>query len=194
MAEFKQYAFVGRSNVGKSSLINHILGSPVVKSSKTPGKTRNLHFIDLPNIKMQLVDCPGYGFAKAGHTEKEQWKKFMLKFLMNSKLLHRVMVLVDLSVGLQESDKLLIEMLTELKLVFMIVLTKADRLKTPREINAKMEDVVGFMKQTGSMCVPIVHCVSAEAGGYGLYELMANLLFHHQQENYAEMNMMTRGQ
>ena len=83
--DYKQMAFVGRSNCGKSSLINHLLGKPdLLKASKTPGKTSNLHFVDVPSLKLHLVDCPGYGFAVASASEKENWKKFIMQYLMES--------------------------------------------------------------------------------------------------------------
>jgi GTP-binding protein len=68
-------AFVGRSNVGKSTLINQLIGTnDLLKCSKTPGKTHNLHFVDIPPLKLHFVDCPGYGFAVASSSEKESWK------------------------------------------------------------------------------------------------------------------------
>ena len=111
-ADFRDLAFVGRSNVGKSSLINAILSTESVQTSKTPGKTKDLGFIPLMKPSCRLVDCPGYGYAKASHAEKEKWRKFMQIYLMSSSSLQRVLLLVDLSVGLQDSDKLLMDTLT----------------------------------------------------------------------------------
>ena len=78
---------------------------------------------------MQLVDCPGYGFAKASSQDKENWKKFMMQYLTESTKLHRVVMLIDIKAGMQDSDKLLVDMLTELNKIFMVVLTKADKVK-----------------------------------------------------------------
>ena len=76
-AELRDLAFVGRSNVGKSSLINTILGVQTTQTSKTPGKTKDLTFISLLKENCRLVDCPGYGYARASQIEKEKWRKFM---------------------------------------------------------------------------------------------------------------------
>jgi GTP-binding protein len=144
-AEVKEFAMAGRSNVGKSSLINAILSGKgrhygstaatrksqgaLALTSKTPGKTNRLQFYSLPGIKASLVDCPGYGFARASHTEKENWRRFMEMYLRQSQFLHRVILLVDIEVGLMESDKMLISMLSDSHRPFMIVMTKADKIK-----------------------------------------------------------------
>ena len=103
---------VGRSNVGKSSLINGILSGKgkhtgstaatrksqgaLALTSKTPGKTNRLQFYSMPGVHANLVDCPGYGFAKASHTEKENWRRFMESYLKHSQFLHRVVLLIDI--------------------------------------------------------------------------------------------------
>ena len=104
-----------------------------------------------------------------------------MKYLMGSAALHRVVILIDLQVGLQDSDKMLIDLLTEVQQTFMMTLTKADKVKNPMDIDVKLKEVVDEMKSAGSLCVPIIHCVSAEGGGYGLYELMANMIYHNEQ-------------
>ena len=81
IAGLKELAFVGRSNVGKSSLINKVLGVQMTQTSKTPGKTKDLTFIPLEKPYCRLVDCPGYGYAKVSLAEKERWKKFMQIYL-----------------------------------------------------------------------------------------------------------------
>jgi GTP-binding protein EngB required for normal cell division len=100
---FKDIALLGRSNVGKSSLINQISGRQFAITSKTPGKTRDLQFIDL-GLERRIVDCPGYGFARAAGAEKEQWRKLMEIYLTQSTTIHRAMLLVDLHAGMQDSD------------------------------------------------------------------------------------------
>lgn len=75
---------MGRSNVGKSSLINAVLGQQLALTSKTPGKTQHLHFFPRPLLQASLVDCPGYGFARASGTQRDQWKKFMETYLLKS--------------------------------------------------------------------------------------------------------------
>jgi len=76
LPDLKDIAFIGRSNVGKSSLVNMLVGSQVTKTSKTPGKTKELTIMQLP-FNRRVIDCPGYGFAAASTAEKEQWRKFM---------------------------------------------------------------------------------------------------------------------
>ena len=101
----------------------------------------------------------------------------MMTYLNSSKNLHRSIVLIDLKVGLQDSDKMLIDMLTTMNLVFMVVLTKADKVP-PAKIKGLMEPVVEYLKIAGSICIPIIHCVAAESDlGYGLHELKANLIY-----------------
>ena len=99
-------------------------------TSKTPGKTNRLHFFTLPALEgASLVDCPGYGFAKASYTERENWRKFMEIYLKHSHSLHRVVMLIDIQVGLMDSDKMLMDMLTDSHRPFLTVLTKADKVK-----------------------------------------------------------------
>ena len=88
----KEFAFVGRSNVGKSSLINSILGQRLVDSNKLPGKTRKLHYVNLPNPNCYLVDCPGYGYAKVPRKEKASWGKLMQNYINHSQSLSRMVL------------------------------------------------------------------------------------------------------
>jgi GTP-binding protein len=142
-------------------------------TSKTPGKTNRLHFFKLPSLPLTLVDCPGYGFARASHTDKENWRRFMEAYLRKSQMLHRVILLVDIKVGLMDSDKMLLEMLSESKRPSMIVLTKADKVGDP-EIKAQMDKTAEYLKAAGMMVSPFVHAISTH-NGFGMYELIANL-------------------
>lgn len=106
----------------------------------------------------------------------------MMTYLNSSRNIHRSIVLVDLKVGLQDSDKMLIDMLTSMHLVFMVVLTKADKVP-PAKIKSLMEPVVDYIRSSGSVCIPIIHCVAAESDlGYGLHELKANLIYQLEQD------------
>ena len=106
----------------------------------------------------------------------------MVNYLMHSSLLHRVVMLVDLKVGLQDPDKMLIDMLTEGNQVFLRGLTKADKLRNLKQIDEKMQEVVSQVRPLGSLCVPVIHCVSAEGGAFGVFELLSNIAFHNEQQ------------
>ena len=84
----------------------------------------------MEELGIQLVDCPGYGFARVSQEEKEEWKHLMMAYFQHSAGLHRAIMLVDAEVGLQDSDKLLVDMLAEMNQVYMFVLTKADKVSS----------------------------------------------------------------
>jgi len=89
----REFAFVGRSNVGKSSLINAMLDADIVQASRTPGKTRALSYVHLPQSDAFLVDCPGYGYAKVSQAEKQSWQKLMNVYMTHSQSLWRMIIL-----------------------------------------------------------------------------------------------------
>ncbi|MCX6290417.1 MAG: ribosome biogenesis GTP-binding protein YihA/YsxC [Bacteroidetes bacterium] len=124
-----EYAFIGRSNVGKSSLINMLVAKKnLAKTSATPGKTRLVnHFII--NGKWYLVDLPGYGYAKVSKTSKATWDKMIRDYLLKRKNLLTVFVLVDSRLEPQKIDLAFINWLGEKRVPFSIVFTKSDKLK-----------------------------------------------------------------
>lgn len=127
-----EIAFIGASNVGKSSIINALLSRKIAIVSSTPGRTRQLNFFssdkDSPS-GLVLVDMPGYGFAKAGKKDIESWQKTSFEFLAKRANLQRVFLLIDPIKGLKEADKDIINMFNTLAVSFQIVLTKVDKLK-----------------------------------------------------------------
>lgn len=125
---FPEYAFIGRSNVGKSSLINMLTGfNSLAKVSGRPGKTRLInHF--LINKEWYLVDLPGYGFAQVAKSEREKWEKFIRKYLTQRENLFCVFVLVDSRHEPQKNDLSFMEWLGENSIPFVIVFTKTDKL------------------------------------------------------------------
>lgn len=124
----KEIAFAGRSNVGKSSLINRMLGrKKMAKTSSTPGKTRQLNYFKI-NRSFYLVDLPGYGYAKVPKSEKEKWQQLITDFVTQSRRLVGVVSLIDSRVGPTKLDIQLLEWLQELKKRTIIVATKADKL------------------------------------------------------------------
>jgi len=122
-----EYAFIGRSNVGKSSLINMLCGKKgLAKTSATPGKTQLInHF--MINGKWYLVDLPGYGYAKTARTEREKWDTMIRNYMMYRKNLMSVFVLIDIRIAPQEKDLDFINWMGEQSIPFAIIFTKADK-------------------------------------------------------------------
>lgn len=128
--ELPEYAFIGRSNVGKSSLINMLCGvKDLAKISSTPGKTKLInHF--LINNSWYLVDLPGYGYAKSAKSERSKWIKMIENYLTNRESLMIIFVLIDSRIEPQTNDLKFIEWLGTNQIPFSIVFTKTDKIKT----------------------------------------------------------------
>jgi len=186
-----EFAFVGRSNVGKSTLISALLGHQykLVKTSKTPGATRNINYFAVSkdgNKKskpdLYLVDLPGYGFARAAKAEAARWKEFISVYLRARELstLRRVFVLVDSRHGLKLSDVEMMRMLDELALPYETVLTKTDA-SSKHELSAALDSTFAQLMRTGSQAagrlncgLPFVHTLSAKEGS-GVQQLKASI-------------------
>ncbi|WGS64205.1 ribosome biogenesis GTP-binding protein YihA/YsxC [Marinitoga aeolica] len=123
-----EIAFAGRSNVGKSSLLNKLFGIKIAKISSNPGKTRSINFYNVDN-KGYLVDLPGYGFASVSKEEKKKWANLLEDYFVNRYSLQMVFLLIDHRHEPQKKDIEMIQWLRELKIPFMIVLTKLDKVK-----------------------------------------------------------------
>lgn len=130
-----ELAFVGRSNVGKSSLINALTGrSGLARTSHTPGRTQELIFFEGPaDAGFRLVDMPGYGYASAPKTKIASWTKLIHQYLQGRSTLARVYVLVDSRHGLKEVDREVLTTLDKSAVSYQVVLTKADQVK-PAEL------------------------------------------------------------
>ncbi len=123
-----EIAFVGRSNVGKSSLINCLLNRKnFARVSKKPGKTQTINFFNIDNT-FYLVDLPGYGFARRSMMQKENWETSIEDYLLNSPELLILFVLIDSNVGVKEKDQQLIEWLDYHQIPFQVVATKVDKI------------------------------------------------------------------
>jgi GTP-binding protein len=128
-ASLPEIAFAGRSNVGKSSLINALTGrKALARISNTPGRTQQLNFFNLGQ-RLILVDLPGYGYAKVSKVQVLAWTKTLKAFLRGRVALRRVCLLIDSRVGLKELDREMMEMLDQAAVVYQVVLTKVDKLK-----------------------------------------------------------------
>ena len=122
-----EVAMVGKSNVGKSSMINSLLGnSKLARISSDPGKTRLVNFFAV-NERLWLVDLPGYGFARAPKTERERWASMIEGYLEGSKYLRRVLHLVDIRHAPTQDDQTMVEYLRHYDIPFTVVATKADK-------------------------------------------------------------------
>jgi GTP-binding protein len=137
-----EIALLGRSNVGKSSLLNSLVGSNIARVSNTPGRTQMINFFAVnfkagqPNPELLLVDLPGYGYAKAPKEVVAQWAKFIDPYLKERESLALCVALVDVSVPPQESDQRLLDFLRAAGREFVVVGTKADRLSGNKLRNA----------------------------------------------------------
>ena len=126
-----EYAFIGRSNVGKSSLVNMLVGiNKLARVSGTPGKTRNVEHFKVENAWL-LADLPGYGFAKTSQAERATWKKMIDTYLLERENLQSVFVLIDCRLEPQRNDLDMIQWLGENGIPFVLVFTKSDKLKQP---------------------------------------------------------------
>lgn len=141
---YPEVAFWGRSNVGKSSLINALLNTKrLVKVSNTPGRTREINYFSL-NDEIYLVDLPGYGYARVSKDLKEIWNKLVVKYLQNAKHLKRIYLLIDSRIGFKEIDFAIMDFLNYYGRSYQIVLTKSDKItKTElQEISKTIAEII----------------------------------------------------
>jgi GTP-binding protein len=136
-----EVAFLGRSNVGKSSVINTLIGSKLARTSSTPGRTRSINFFDVrwpgkPNPEVIFADLPGYGYAKLSREISQEWPKFIEPYLNERPTLALCLALIDMNVPPQESDRLLLDFLHASERDFLVVGTKSDRLSNNQLRNA----------------------------------------------------------
>jgi GTP-binding protein len=175
-----EVAFSGRSNVGKSSLINRILGrtrTPIARVSKSPGKTREVNFYQVAAVGGEsgddlgffLVDLPGYGYAKVPDTLRGAWKPLIESYLRRSPALQGVVQLVDVRHGPTDHDHQMLAFLADLGTPALVVLTKVDKLKRSqrkkqfdsiaRELGMEMEQIVPFSAVTGEGRDPLLQAL-----------------------------------
>lgn len=143
-----EFAFVGRSNVGKSSLINALTNqNRLAKTSSTPGLTKNINYFSINNGEFHIVDLPGYGYHKAGKNEEEKWSTLLEEYFLNSPNLKCVFVLVDSRHLLSELDKVMLSFLLYHQIPYLVVATKIDKLKNS-EKNSKLEKLANDARLT----------------------------------------------
>ncbi|CDZ62217.1 Probable GTP-binding protein EngB [Neorhizobium galegae bv. orientalis] len=172
-----EVAFAGRSNVGKSSLINAIVGQKgLARTSNTPGRTQELNYFvpdgysgagtDLP--PMALVDMPGYGYAKAPKETVDAWTRLVFDYLRGRATLKRVYVLIDSRHGIKKNDEEVLDLLDKAAVSYQIVLTKTDKIKEPAVVKLLAETQEKIRKHPAAF--PFVLSTSSEKGK-GIEEL-----------------------
>lgn len=157
-----EIAFAGRSNVGKSSLINALTGrKALARVSQTPGRTREINFFDLSG-QLMLVDLPGYGYAKASKELAAEWQHMIFTYLRGRASLKRVVLLIDARRGIMAVDEAVMELLDKSAVSYAIALTKADSLK-PAEL-AEVKAKVEAQAKTHTAAYPSLFATSAYKG------------------------------
>ena len=170
-----EIAFCGRSNVGKSSLLNALTGrKAIARTSVTPGRTQELNFFEVGEpAQFRLVDMPGYGFAKAPVKVVDNWRRLVRTYLQGRPVLARTLVLVDSRHGLKDVDREMMRMLDETAVGYRLVLTKTDKIKASA-LDAVAAKVAEEMRKHPA-AYPELHLTSAEKG-MGIAELRAAVL------------------
>jgi len=163
-ASLPEIAFLGRSNVGKSSLVNALTGrKSLARTSHTPGHTRQLNFFELGG-RLLLVDMPGYGYAKAPKHEAAAWQKLIRAYFRGRPNLRRLFLLIDARHGFKENDREMMKLLDDAAVSFQIVLTKADKTR-PEALASISRDIgVELSGHTAAHPEPIVTSASTGAG------------------------------
>ncbi len=159
-----EIAFCGRSNVGKSTLLNALTGrKAIARTSVTPGRTQELNFFEVGEpTQFRLVDMPGYGFAKAPVKVVERWKNLVKSYLRGRQVLARTLVLVDSRHGLKDVDREMMKMLDEAAVGYRVVLTKTDKIKAS-ELE-RVSDKVAEEARKHPAAYPELHLTSSEKG------------------------------
>ena len=167
-----EIAFAGRSNVGKSSLLNALTGrNSLARTSSEPGRTRQLNFFDLGG-RLTLVDMPGYGYARASKDIKADWQGMMFEYLRGRPTLIRVMLLLDARIEMKQADRDVMALLDRAAVTYQVVLTKADGVK-PTVLERKQADVQAVIRKHPA-AFPVMAVTSAETG-HGIADLRATL-------------------
>jgi GTP-binding protein len=149
-SDLPEVVFIGRSNVGKSSLINALTGQKnLAKTSSTPGKTQSINYFSADD-KLYIVDMPGYGYAKISKDQKIYWKNMIEKYFIANKNIRMSYVLVDSRYDIMDSDLMMIDYLNQLKLPVTVILTKTDKIST-NEIQKRIKTIKSSVEDNSSL-------------------------------------------
>ena len=170
-----EVAFAGRSNVGKSSLLNKLTNrNSLARTSNTPGRTQELNFFDVGEpLAFRLVDMPGYGFAKAPKDVVRKWRYLVNDFLRGRQALKRALVLIDARHGIKDVDREIMDMLDKAAVSYRLVLTKADKIK-PTELDKVATETADEARKRPA-AHPDILSTSSETG-LGMPELRAAVI------------------
>ena len=171
-----EVAFLGRSNVGKSSVLNSLVGEKIARTSSTPGRTRTINFFEIrrpgqPRPDVVFADLPGYGYAKLPREIMAEWGSFIEPYLANRAALKLCIVLVDSNIAPQENDKQMIEWLRQSGRLYVVVATKADRVSgnqlrnNLRRLNEEHQvELLPYSARTGSGKTELWRAILEAAG------------------------------
>ncbi|MEZ5925304.1 MAG: ribosome biogenesis GTP-binding protein YihA/YsxC [Hyphomicrobiaceae bacterium] len=168
-----EVALAGRSNVGKSSLINALTGrNGLARTSNTPGRTQELNYFTAPETPLLIVDMPGYGFASAPKERVDAWNRLIREYLRGRPTLRRVFLLIDSRHGIKEIDLEIMAMLDESAVSYQVVLTKLDKIKAQDRARLYEATIDRLRKRPAAF--PLLIATSAETGE-GLAEFRATV-------------------
>ncbi len=172
-----EVAFAGKSNVGKSSLINALMNrKSLARTSSQPGKTQTINFYNI-NDAMYLVDLPGYGYAKVAQSEKEKWGRLIERYLQKSQMLKAVFLLVDIRHEPSANDKMMYEWMTYNGYEPLIIATKLDKIKRS-QIQKQVKQIrTGLGMKSGSVVIPF--SAETKQGREEIWELIDGWIEEH---------------
>ena len=170
--EIAEIAFAGRSNVGKSSLINALTGrNSLARTSHTPGRTQQINFFNLSG-RITIADLPGYGYARAPKDEVAKWTRLVNAYLKGRRTLVRVMMLIDGRHGIKDVDRKIMKMLDDAAVSYQVVLTKADKLKEKEQSAVVAKTALELATHVAAY--PFLHLCSSHKGS-GIETLRADI-------------------
>lgn len=168
-----EIAFAGRSNVGKSSLINALTGRKgLARTSSTPGRTQMLNFFHAPDTPLTIVDMPGYGYAQAPKDLVDAWTRLVFSYLRGRPNLRRVFLLIDSRHGLKKNDLETLDLLDKAAVVYQVILTKADKIKKPQLARLITETQAALSKRVAAY--PEIIATSSERD-FGIDQVRAEV-------------------